>query len=256
MKISRLLSLVIILAAAVVSVSAQTVVRGSVANKSGDALAGSTVIFIQADTIVGGTATDSKGRFELKGLPKGDYECRVSILGYKPALQKFTLSEKVRLPQFMLEKDAMVLGEVTVEGDARKLTKELAGMSVYYLTGRAKKEPNVYLALREIPRLVVNEADRTIKLDDGTSPLILVNGVKKSLDVLSSEFIESVEVIDNPSSRYRGDASVASVLNIKLKKEGIKPYLRGEMGVTSMLNANFLYSSGSFEMGAQPHRSI
>ncbi len=245
----RLLSLVIILAAAVVAVSAQTVVRGSVANKSGEALAGSTVLFIHADTIVGGTATDSKGKFELKGLPKGDYECRVSILGYKSASQKFSLSENVRLPQFMLEKDATVLGEVKVEGDARKLTKELAGMSIYYLTGRAKKEPNVYLALREIPRLRVNEVLRSITLENGISPLILVDGVKKPLDVLSPEFIESVEVIDNPSARYRGEATVASVLNIKLKKEGIKPYLRGELGVNSMLNANFFYTSGSFEIG-------
>ena len=79
--------------------------------------------------------------------------------------------------------------------------------------------------------------------------MILVNGVKKNLDVLNPEFIESVEVIDNPSARYRGDATVASVLNIKIKKEGVKPYLRGQLTVNTSPNANFIYSGGSFEMG-------
>ncbi len=229
---------------------AQTAVSGSVTNKEGEALAGSTVLFFQADTVAGGTVTDSKGKFELKGLHQGDYECRVSMLGYQPASKKFTLTEKTKLPKFVLEEDATMLGEVTVTDDPRMRTKELAGMSVYYLTDRAKKEHNAYMALREIPRLRVNESDRSITLDNGTIPLILVNGVKKPLDVLSPEFIESVEIIDNPSARYRGDAGVGSVLNIKLKKEGVKPYFRGDLGANATIpDANFIYSSASFETG-------
>lgn len=248
--IFRQLYLILILLFAVsFGATAQTVVSGSVENKEGEPLSGTTVIFTYADTVAGGTFTDSKGRFELKGLPMGDYECRVSMLGYKTASQKFKLVEKTKLPKFVLEEDATMLGEVSVIGDVRKMTKELAGMSIYYLTDRAKKEPNAYMALREIPRLRVNEANRSITLDNGTAPLILVDGVKKPLDVLNPEFIESVEVIDNPSARYRGDTEVASVLNIKLKKEGVKPYLRSDIGVNSMLNANFFYSSASFEMG-------
>ncbi len=246
---SIIIALVSLICVAGMSVSAQTTVSGSVVNKSGEALAGSTVLFLQADTVAGGTVTDSKGRFELKGLPKGEYECLVSMLGYKTASKKFTLADKTRLPKFELEEDATVLSEVTVTGDARKMTKERAGMSIYYLTEQAKNEPNAYLALREIPRLNVDVINRSIALDNGTVPLILVDGVKKPLDVLSPEMIESVEVIDNPSARYRSDSGVASVLNIKLKKEGIKPYLRGDLGVTSMPNANFIYTNGAFEVG-------
>lgn len=231
------------------AVTAQTVVSGSVVNKSEEALAGCTVFFIQADTVAGGVATDSKGKFRLKGLEPGNYECRVSMLGYKPATMIFTLTDKTKLPQFVLEEDAKALAEVTVSGDARKMTKELAGMSVYYLTDRARKESDAYRALLEIPRLRVNTNTRKITLDNGSSPLILVNGVKKPLEVLNPELIESVEVIDNPSARYRGDASVTSVLNIKLKKKGIKPYLRGELGAKTTPNANFIYSNASFELG-------
>ena len=245
----RIYSIISAIVIGCISVVAQTVVSGSVASNSEEPLTGATVFFVKSDSIVGGTATDSKGRFQLKGLPAGDYECRVSMLGYKPASRKFTLTEKTKLPRFILEEDAKALAEVTVSADPRKMTKELAGMSIYYLTDRAKKEPDAYRALREIPRLRVNTNNRSITLDDGSSPLILVNGVRKPLDVISPELIESVEVIDNPSARYRGDASVASVLNIKLKKEGIKTYLRGDMGAKSTPNANFIYSNASFELG-------
>ena len=244
----RIYSIVLALVVGCMSMVAQTVVSGSVLSKSEGELAGATVFFVKSDSIVGGTITDSKGRFQLKELPAGDYECRVSMLGYKPASQKFTLTEKTKLPRFVLEEDAKALAEVTVTGDPRKMTKELAGMSIYYLTDRAKKEPDAYLALREIPRLRI-KSDRNITLDDGSTPLILVNGVRKPLEVILPELIESVEVIDNPSARYRGDASVASVLNIKLKKAGIKPYLRGNMGAKATPNANFIFSNGSFELG-------
>ncbi|MBO4945066.1 MAG: TonB-dependent receptor [Muribaculaceae bacterium] len=245
----RIYSIISAVVIGCISAVAQTVVSGSVANREGEALIGSTVFFIQADTVAGGVTTDGKGRFQLKGLPAGNYECRVSMLGYKPASQKFTLTEKTKLPRFVLEEDAKALAEVTVTVDPRKMTKELAGMSIYYLTDRAKKEPDAYSALREIPRLRVNPVNRSITLDDGSSPLILVNGVKKPLDVILPEMIESVEVIDNPSARFRGDASVTSVLNLRLKKEGVKPYLRGDMNAKSTPNANFIFSNASFELG-------
>ncbi len=244
-----MIALVSLISVAGMSVSAQTSVSGSVANKSGEALVGSTVLFLQADTVAGGTITDGKGRFELKGLPKGDYVCEVSMLGYKPESKKFTLTEKAKLPKFELEEDATMLGEVTVTGDARKMTKELAGMSIYYLTDRAKNELDAFKALKEIPRLIVDDANKTIKLDNGTSPLILVNGVKKPLSVLDPKMIESVEVIDNPSARYRGDASVASVLNVKIKRTGVKPYIRTSISGNTSFDTKNLNANGDFSMG-------
>ena len=175
----RIYSIISAIIIGCVSVVAQTVVSGSVVSRGGEVLPGSTVLFFQADTVVGGVATDSNGKFQVKGLPAGDYECRVSMLGYKPAAHKFTLTDKARLPQFVLDEDAKALDEVTVSGDPRMMTKELAGMSIYYLTEKSKNKQNIYDALVEIPRLIVNPLNRTVALDDLRSPLILVNGVKK-----------------------------------------------------------------------------
>lgn len=227
--------------------TAQTVVSGSVADNEGEGLAGSTVLFLHSDTIAGGAVTDNKGKFEIKGLPAGEYECRVSMIGFRPASQKFSLTEKVNLPPFVLEEDATALDEVTVSAGMR--SKELAGMSIYYLSDRAKNMSNTYDALMEIPRLIVNPINRTIQLDDLRFPLILVNGVKKPVTAIDPKVIESVEIIDNPSARYRGDVEVTSVINIKIKKDGVKPYLRGEFGVMTMLNNNFMWDEATLEAG-------
>lgn len=234
-----------------VSITAQTVVSGSVVTKSNEPLTGATVLFAKSDSIIGGTATDNKGRFQLKGLPAGDYKCRVSMIGYKPTAQNFTLTDKAKLPQFVLTEDAKALDEVTVSADARELTKERAGMSVYYLSERAKSEKDVYDALKEIPRLLIDPVGRKIMFDDRRTPLVLINGIKKPLSVIDPKIIESVEVIDNPSARYRGDIGVEAVLNVKTKKDGIQPYIRGEVGIISMLNNNFMWNEGTFETGSE-----
>lgn len=106
-----------------------------------------------------------------------------------------------------------------------------------------------FKALKEIPRLIVDDIKHTIQLDNGTSPLVLVNGVRKPLSVLDPKMIESVEVIDNPSARYRGDASVASVLNVKIKRAGVKPYVRTNVYGNTSFDTKWLNAGGAFSMG-------
>ena len=50
---------------------AQNIVKGNVKAEDKSPLQGCTVLFTQADTIVGGTITDQKGNFELKELKSG-----------------------------------------------------------------------------------------------------------------------------------------------------------------------------------------
>lgn len=230
---------------------AQNIVKGNVKAEDKSPLQGCTVLFTQADTIVGGTITDQKGNFELKELKSGNYVCKISMIGFKPVNHEFKLSGTVRLPQFVMEEDAKLLDEVRVTADRRDQTQEGAGMTTYFLTEHAKKTKNAFEALTEIPRLVVNPSEQKIKLDDGREPLILINGVKRSgyLNALNPEIIESVEVIDNPSARYMDDEGVRAILNVKLKKQHVKPYLNGNMYTRHMPNLISGVSGLSAELG-------
>ena len=87
-KSLKLFLLLILLLNSTFSIIAQispTEINGRVEDKGGNPLSGCTVLFFQADTITGYTTTDNKGKFEIKGLPKGEYKCKVSCIGYEQA---------------------------------------------------------------------------------------------------------------------------------------------------------------------------
>lgn len=222
---------------------AQTTVSGKVESVSGEPLQGCTVLFLQADSIVGGTITSQKGIFEIKNLTPGNYVCKVSMIGFKFEEYKFKVSNsKTHIPTITLKEDAMLLDEINVAGD---LANVKAGMTTYHLSERAKSSRNAYEALMEIPELIVDPVSRSISMGMSGSPLILIDGVKRTnyMDVLNPETIESIEVIQNPSARYMNDENVSCILNIKLKRVKTPVYLRGDIGGmanTRFDNLNFL----------------
>lgn len=233
------------------SLHAQTSVNGNVKNKDKVPLQGCTVWFMQADSLTGGSITDSKGNFTVKGLAPGDYICCVSMIGFKKAEHPFSLEENVNLPQFTLEEDATQLQEVTVTGDKRNIVKSGAGTTSFFLSEKAKKANNIYEALVEIPKLIVNPADRNISLITGENPLILIDGVKRPdyINVLRPELIESVEIIDTPSARYLGDESVTCLLNIHLKRIPTPTYINGNFYTQHAFTTKHGVSGASLEVG-------
>ena len=213
-----------------IDLRAQGIISGHVKNVSGESLVGCSVMLLQSDSIIGGTITDSHGDFGIQGLNAGSYSCRVSMLGYKSVDHTFQVNYKVKLPDFVLEEDPVMLQEVQIEGDRRNAVQQRAGSSTYFLSEHAKQSNTAFEALREIPKLRVNSVTKSIGLSDGSSPLILINGVKRAnyVNLLDPKLIESVEIIDNPSARYRGEESVGSILNIKMKRN-VSAYMNGEI---------------------------
>ena len=232
-----------------IGTSAQTTISGKVEDQTRKALQGCTVLFLQADSIVGGTITNPKGIFEIKNLIPGNYVCMVSMIGFKFEEYKFKVSNgKIHIPTITLKEDAMLLDEINVTGD---LANVKAGMTTYHLSKRAKSSRNAYEALMEIPELTVDPVGRSISMGVSGSPLILIDGVKRTnyMDVLNPEMIESVEVIQNPSARYMNDENVSCILNIKLKRVKTPVYLRGDIGAMSNTHFDNLNLYANTEIG-------
>ena len=232
-----------------IGVSAQTTISGKVETPTQKALQGCTVLFLQADSIIGGTITDRKGNFEIKNLASGNYVCKLSMVGFKTEEYKFSaMTSKVLIPTITLKEDATLLEEVKVVGE---LANVKAGMITYHLSERAKSSRNAYEALMEIPELIVDPVSRSISMGMSGSPLILIDGVKRTsyMDVLNPETIESVEVIQNPSARYMNDENVSCILNIKLKRVKTPVYLRGDIGAMSNTHFDNLNLFANTEIG-------
>lgn len=67
---------------------------------------------------------------------------------------------------------------------------------------------------------MVDLPNRQIRMIDGSSPIILINGISrgKVFQMIDPKNIEAVEVVDNPSAKYRGGEGNITVLNLRVKR--------------------------------------
>ncbi|MCG8327678.1 MAG: TonB-dependent receptor family protein [Chitinophagales bacterium] len=123
------------------------------------------------------------------------------------------------LGNIRLTTEAEMLNEVTVTAEA-----SIATLAIDRKTYRVDKDMSAVGgtaedALKNVPSLSV-DLDGNVSLRNG-SPQIFVDGKQTtlSLDQISADAIESVEVITNPSAKYDAGGGTAGIVNIILKKE-------------------------------------
>lgn len=195
---------------------------GRVTNERRVAIDGAQVLLSASDSLAAMALTDPEGRFRIEGLARGSYRVVVLLAGYNTFERALEIKAGDERADFLLTPEARVdLEGVTVTGNRADLVERTATGEIFHLSEKMKGEArNIYQALREIPLLSVNETDRDIRMADGSTPIILVNGVRRSgaEEVIDPEMIETVEVIENPSARYLAEEGVTAVLNIRTRR--------------------------------------
>ena len=195
---------------------------GRVTNERRVAIDGAQVLLSASDSLAAMALTDPEGRFRIDGLARGSYRVAVLLAGYNTFERTLEIKAGDERADFLLTPEARVdLEGVTVTGNRADLVERTATGEIFHLSEKMKGEArNIYQALREIPLLSVNETDRAIRMADGSTPIILVNGVRRSgaEEVIDPEMIETVEVIENPSARYLAEEGVTAVLNIRTRR--------------------------------------
>lgn len=174
------------------------------------------VVLLSANdsAFVAGTTTGADGRFILTGHAARPI-IKITYLGYKTQVLEAAGCD---LGTIALEPDATMLGEVVVKGQrpAFKLTTE--GLKTEVENTLLSKVGTAKAVLENLPG-VQRKKDGIEVFGKGT-PLIYINGRKlqnqTELDQISSEDIQSVELITNPGAKY--DATVGSVILIKTKR--------------------------------------
>ncbi len=163
---------------------------------------------------VAGTTTDTDGRFTLTGNATRPI-VKITYLGYKALVLDAAGND---LGTIALEPEATMLSEVVVKGQrpAFKLTTE--GLKTEVENTLLSKVGTAKAVLENLPG-VQRKKDGLEVFGKGT-PLIYINGRKlqnqTELDQISSEDIQSVELITSPGAKY--DATVESVILIKTKR--------------------------------------
>ena len=200
---------------AVMTASAATF-TGKVVDEAGLPAPFANVVLLNASdsAFVTGTTTDDNGLFTLNGSAARPV-IKVSYLGYKT---KILDGAQADMGIIALEAEATMLGEVVVKGErpAFKITAE--GLKTDVENTLLSKVGTAKAVLQNLPG--VQQTKDGIEVFGKGAPLIYINGRKlqnpTELDQISSEDIQSVELITNPGAKY--DATVSAVILIKTKR--------------------------------------
>jgi outer membrane receptor protein involved in Fe transport len=188
------------------------------------------------------TVTDRRGRFTLDNVPPGEYRISYGYVGSESReTAPFTLAapaKAIDLGALDVGDPALKLEKFEVTAKQREFSNSIdrktysVGREIQSATGSASD------LLQNIPSVQV-DIDGNVSLRGSDNVLILVNGRTSTLmgksraevlQQLPADSIDKIEVITNPSAKYKPDGT-AGIINITLKQ---KP----EGGVASTVNAS------------------
>ena len=195
---------------------AATTFTGKVVDESGLPAPFANVVLLNAtdSAFVAGTTTGDDGTFNITGNVAKSL-LKISYLGYKTrVLDPMTPDVGV----ITLEPDATQLGEVVVKGERPVFKITAEGLKTDVENTLLSKVGTAKAVLTNLPG--VQQTKDGIEVFGKGAPLIYINGRKlqnnTELDQISSEDIQSVQLITNPGAKY--DATVGAVILIKTKR--------------------------------------
>ena len=183
-----------------------------------------------SDAVIQTTLTDKVGRFTLPGVPAGDYRIIYGYVGSdNKESQPFTVAAQARaldLGNLAVGDETLKLEKFEVKERQQKFNNTIdrkiysVGNDIQSTAGTASD------LLQNIPSVEV-DLDGNVSLRGSDNVLILINGRASSLmgrsraDVLQqlpAGSIDKIEVITNPSAKYKPDGT-AGIINIVLKQK-------------------------------------
>ena len=233
-----------------------------VAGDTGDPLPQATVAAYQEGAFVTGASTDFDGAFVLEVRP-GTYAIRVSYVGYESE-QRDAVAVSAGAPtdygtvELALSTESLDAAEVTAQRD---FIEQQADRTVY----NVKEQPvtaggSVLETLQTLPSVEV-DTDGNVSLQGNQNVVIQINGrptpvrgafLAALLRQISSENVDKVEVLPNPSAKYEADG-MGGIINIVLS-EGTDRGLSGGLTLGAATNpegnlgANLSYQKGTWDL--------
>lgn len=211
--------------------------------------------------MVTGVISDSSGNFQFGKVSSGSYYLEVRFVGYETIRSRnFTIDRKntsIDLGQILLPFSAALMEEVTISGERNMMITRIDRKVFNVEKDLLAQTGTVTDVLQNIPSVSV-DIDGNITLRGAGNVTILINGrpsvmgASTTLEQMPASMIEKVEVITNPSAKYKPDGT-GGIINIILKKEqkgGYNASLSVNAGNYDRVNTTLLgnYSTGKFNL--------
>jgi len=205
------------------SIIAQGIITGNIINNSKPVEFATVTISHLEDTnkVLFYEATDSLGKFSFNNLKYGRYFVKMKMVGFIAISKNVLLNVDNKLYNFKdlnLIEDASELNKVIVVAQKKMIEKTAEGFVINTANNFTQLGGTATDILKSTPTVTVDN-DGAITLR-GKSPLVLINGRNSGItntNQIAASSIESIEIINNASSKYDANAE-SGIINIKLKK--------------------------------------
>ncbi len=218
------------------------------------------------DTVARSGVTDAKGAFVLDAVPLGDYQLVYGTLGAEePQTSTVALDAEHRaidLGRLALAAAAVKMERVEVQAKQAALLNGIdrkvynVGKEIQSTTGTAsdllQNIPSVHVDIDG--NVSLRGADNVMILIDGRTSVLMGKSRAEVLQQLPADSIEKIEVITNPSAKYKPDGT-GGIINIALKRKhnaGFSSVLNVNYGNEERFNASFSanYRPGNYNLFA------
>ena len=180
---------------------------------------------VKDSTFIGGGICDEEGRFEIPFSGEQTI-VKISCVGYKNIELTMTALD---MGTIYMSPDTSMLGEVTVVGHRKLITRENGQLTLDIQNSNLKNIGKARDAMKYIPGMVSVEGKYEV-FGKG-EPVVYLDGRKvrnaSELSLLASSNIKSVKLITNPGAEY--DAATRAVVAITTMR-------RAQDGLSSIVN--------------------
>lgn len=203
--------------------------------------------------MITGTVSDRNGDFTIKNIPNGNYEVKISFMGFKNKLIKnveFT-DEKVsfKLNEIALEIEDVVLQTATVVGEKSEVEFKLDKKIINVSQNINATGGSVIDVLQNQPSIQV-DANGNVTLRGSGNFQVLMDGKptpiqgSDALKQIPANIVDNVEIITNPNAKYdaEGTSGIINIVSKKLSEDQFNGLANGTIGSRNKYGGDFTFN--------------
>ena len=211
-----------------------------------------------------GAITDKNGLFFFECLNVGEYKISYSYIGFNETKTSVIVidskNSKIDLDTLYISETTKAVDEVEVVGQKSTFVNSIDRKTFNVGQDVMSKSGSVSDLMQNIPSVQV-DVDGNVSLRGSENVTILVNGKTSTmmnlnraaaLQQLPASSIDKIEIITNPSAKYKPDGT-SGIINIVLKKNkglGLNGNLTSNIGTDDRYNYNMManYNPGKLNI--------
>jgi len=207
--------------------SSTATISGKVTDTKGVTLPGITVML---EGTAKGAATDTEGRYEIKGITPGKHQLIVQGIGFKKQMQPVTLSDgQILKLNIRLEEDAQQLNEVVIRAETEAARLERTALAVSAIDTRVIK-----LKTADLGEVMARTEGVSVQRSGG-----LGSGERISLNGLTGDqvrfFLDGIPLTYSPYSFGMANIPVNNIERVEIYK-GVVPIQFGADALGGAVN--------------------